>query len=57
MIGGAMATVPPVAATAIAVPCGVTPSEFTTCTTDEVAPAVAETVKVAVATTPEAIVF
>jgi len=52
-----MATVPPVAATAIAVPCGVTPSEFTTCTTDEVAPAVAETVKVAVATTPEAIVF
>jgi len=57
MVGCVIATAPPVAATAIAAACGVVPSAFTSCTIDEVLPVVGETVKVAEATTPAAIVF
>lgn len=50
-------TAPPVAVTVIDWAPGVVPSESPIPTTDDVLPVVGETVKVAVATTPEAIVF
>ena len=52
--GRVMITVPPAALTAIAAPPGLAPTGVAICTADDALPVVGETVKVAVATTPEA---